>query len=65
MKAAMQSRTSTRLCAVQPVQNDLQPRNVPRADSSTGGEARAYSVNFRTAERFGLVEVKDVPVVLV
>ena len=25
--------------------------------------ARAYSVNFRTAERFGLVEVKDAPVV--
>ncbi|MGX1958399.1 HNH endonuclease [Serratia proteamaculans] len=25
--------------------------------------ARQYSVNFRTAERFGLVEVKDAPVV--
>lgn len=25
--------------------------------------ARAYSVNFRTAERFGLIEIVDKPVV--
>lgn len=35
-----------------------------KADRDAQAErARHYSVNFRTAERFGLVEVKNAPVV--